>query len=124
MATKIAELLVEIGVDVKDAKKAEKELGAVDKKAKALGKSAGASSGKLKKMGAALKTMAKGAALAAAAVAGIGIALFKFVDAQTEGVDKTLKMSRALGIGVEEMQRLNFAFKQSGVSAAAGSRSN
>ena len=117
MATTIAELLVEIGVDVKNAKKAEADLKKVDTKTKSLGTSAGKSAGKLGKMGGALKTMAKGAAIAAAAVAGIGIAIFKFVDSQTAALDATIKMSRALGITVEEMQRLNFVAGQSGIAA-------
>jgi hypothetical protein len=122
MAQSIAELLVNVGVKVKDADKAQKDVAGLAKSTDKLGKSAGKSGGKLKKMGGALKTMAKGAAVAAAAVAGIGIALFKFVDAQTKALDSTAKMSRALGISAEEMQRLNFAFSQSGVSAGAGQK--
>lgn len=52
----------------------------------------------------------------AAAAAAVGI--FKFVDGQTAALDNTNKMAAALGIGVEEMQRLDFVAGQSGVSAS------
>jgi len=122
MAT-IAELLVKIGVKIEGDKKAEKGIDNVRAKTKKLGaqatKTKGSIAGLAKGLG---KTLAKGAAVAGAALAALAVASFKFVKSQAESLDAANKMAAALGISVEEMQRLNFAFQQSGVSAGAGQK--
>ncbi len=118
MATVIAELLVEIGVKVEDAEKAEKKISGLTDKTEDLGKKSKTTKGGLLKLGkAAAGGLAKGMALGAAAVLAAGAAIFAFVNAQTQAIDATLKLSGALGIGVEELQRLQFAAGQSGLDA-------
>lgn len=122
MAT-IAELLVKIGVKIEGDKKVEKGIDNVRKKTKKLGdqakKTKTSIGGLAKGLG---KTLAKGAAVAGAAIAALAVASFRFVKSQAESLDSANKMAAALGISVEEMQRLNFAFQQSGVSAGAGQK--
>jgi hypothetical protein len=59
-----------------------------------------------------------GIALAAGqALAGAAKGVFDFVVAQTEGVSSTSELATTLHIGVEELQRLQYAASQSGVSS-------
>ncbi len=136
MAT-IAELLVEIGVEVKDADKAQKKVDDVRKATQKLGGTAkretkeASSAFKrfgatvrdvtrrtvagIKKMGAALSKF-KGPIIAvgvAAVAAAVGI--FKFVDSQTAALDALNKLNAAIGTEIEDLQRLTFAASQSGV---------
>ena len=59
------------------------------------------------------KSVARGAAMAAAAVAGMGFALSK----QTEKIDKVAKTARKLGTTVSTLQELQYAAELTGVSA-------
>jgi len=138
MATTIAELLVSIGVEVKDAEKAEKKvkdvrqatekLGSTAKKETAEASSAfkkfgstvrdvaAKSKASIQKMGAALKA-AKGPILAAGVAAtAAAVGVFKFVDSHTASLDALNKLNAALGTEIEDLQRLTFAASQSGVS--------
>lgn len=117
MAT-IAELLTKIKVQVTGADKAEKELAGVAKETEEVGKKAGKSKRSIKEMAVGLgKTLAKGAAIAAAAIAAATVAIFKFVSEQTAAIDTTNKLAKALGLPVDELQRLQFAAERSGVEA-------
>lgn len=137
MATTIAELLVEIGVEVKDAEKAQKKVDDVRKATTKLGstakretKEAGAAFKRfgatvrrvseraragIKKLGAAFSKF-KGPILAAGAAAtAAAVGVFKFVDSQTAALDSLNKLNAALGTEIEDLQRLTFAASQSGV---------
>lgn len=112
MATEqtVAELLIDIGVDVDGAQEAAKEIGKVTE---AAGKTE-------KKGGLDLKKFAKDAgkafaAVGAAAVAAAG-AIFKLVDEVTSAGDEVAKAARVAGLGAEEFQRLAFAADRSGAS--------
>lgn len=106
----IAELLIEIGVDVEGANKAAKEIKGVTDSAEKTRKKGGAS----------LKKFAKGAGLAFAAVGAAaiaaGVAIFKLVDNVTAAGDEVAKAARAAGLASDEYQRLAFAADRSGAS--------
>lgn len=67
--------------------------------------------------------MALAAATAVAGVAreigGAAVATFKFVNEQTKAADEVFELSKKVGVGVEELQRLQYAAKMSGVSGEA-----
>lgn len=116
--TTIAELLVEIGVEVEDAKAAEAKINSLEKETKELGETAKKTDKETKSFAKGLGTnLAKGAAVAAAAIAAAAAAIFSFVNDTTAGIDATNKLATALGLPVEELQRLQFAAERSGVEA-------
>lgn len=137
MAT-IAELLVTIGVEVKDADKAQKKVDDVRKSTTKLGADAKRDTKKastafkkfgdtvrrvaarakvgIGKMVAALKKF-KGPIIAAGVAAiAAAVGIFKFVDSQTAALDSLNKLNAAIGTEIEDLQRLTFAASQSGVS--------
>jgi hypothetical protein len=59
------------------------------------------------------------AAAAGQAIAGVAAEAFRLMESQTASMDETMKLSRALGINVEELQRLQHAAGMSGVSTEA-----
>ena len=118
MSTTIAELLVEIGVSVEDADKASKTIEGLKDETKDLGKKADTADKKTRSFGKGLaKGLAVGAAAAAAAITAAASAIFNFVNETTAGIDATVKLGRALGVPVEELQKLQFAAERSGVAA-------
>jgi hypothetical protein len=140
MAT-LASLLISIGVKVDGALKSEQVVKKLQGTTKAMGRDAKEATdqaqtgfrrlgstirnmatrarasikGLIDRMGG-LKTIALGAV---AAISGAAIGVFHFVDSQTKAIDSTNKLSASLGIGIEELQRLQFAASQSGVSNEA-----
>ena len=132
MATTIAELLVEIGVSVEGAKKAEKQLEDLGKEGRDAGKSlqndlgGGADA-------AGIKAVALGNLVAQGVTALAGLALqaiktgaafaIDLVTGFAAAGDEIAKTSKQLGVGAESLQRLNFAAERSGVSAASLNRS-
>lgn len=137
MATTIAELLVEIGVEVKDAEKAQKKVDDVRKATRKMGGTAKRetkeASAAFKRFGATVRNVAakaragikklsaafskfKGPILATGAAAtAAAVGVFKFVDSQTAALDSLNKLNAALGTEIEDLQRLTFAASQSGV---------
>lgn len=116
--TTIAELLVEIGVEVEDAEKAEADIKALKDETKELGEGAKGATKDTKGLSDGLgKNLALGAAAAAAAIAAAAVAIFNFVNETTTAIDKTNKLATSLGLPIEELQRLEFAAGQSGVEA-------
>jgi hypothetical protein len=140
MAT-LAKLLVEVGIKVDGALKSEQSIKKLQTSAKRFGDQSGRSTAEaqrgFRRLGTAIRNMAtraranlsslvermgglKTIALGAgAAIAGAALGVFRFVDSQTKAIDETNKLSKSLGIGVEELQRLQFAASQSGVSSEA-----
>ena len=137
-AQTVAELLVEIGVKFEDAKKAEKAVEGLEEAVEDTGDEADKAGKKVGHFGKVVKqvadgirrdvkkkaqaswedlhkTIAKGAVAIAATVAAATGATVAFVQTQTAAVDATNKLSASIGIGVEELQRLEFAAGQSGV---------
>jgi len=131
----IATLLVNVGVKLDGALKVEQKIKRLRRTTKALGRDGAVATTRFgrafQRMSRVVRTAAararaavgrlwdriggaKGLALAGG-VAAAGI--YKLVDSQTAAMDRTNKLSRALGIGVEELQRLQFAASQSGVGA-------
>lgn len=112
----IAELLIEIGVDVEGANDAAKKIKGVTDSADKVEKKGGAK----------LKKFAKGAGVAFAAVGAAaiaaGAAIFKLVDNVTSAGDEIAKSARRAGLGAEEYQRLAFAAERSGASTEAVSK--
>ena len=137
MAETISELLVKIGVELEKAKEAAGEIeklteeteefgDTADKEtkrakrafgnlSKELGKSLGEIREDFEKSFGTVEGLAKNAQRGAVAVAGAAAGVFAFVDAQTQALDATNKMSASLGLGAESLQRLEFAASQSGV---------
>lgn len=112
----IAELLVEIGVEVEQAKEAEKKINDLREETDKLGDSADKSDKKTKSFASGLgKNLALGAAAAAAAIAAASAAIFSYVTETTAAIDATNKLATALGVPIEELQRLQFAAERSGV---------
>lgn len=107
MDSKIAGLLIDIGVDSDDATKAAKSVDT------ALGKTAATA----KKLGAVLKTLAKGFAVVGGAITAAAGAAFAFVDRLTQTGDEIGKTAAKLSTSTDELQRLRFAADRSGVSA-------
>lgn len=103
----IAELLVKIGVDGKDAAKAADGVGESLEKTKT---KAEVLRGGMKKLGKAFVVFA------AAAAAGV-TAVFGFVNSVAKVGDEIGKTAKKVGAGVEELQRLRFAADRSGASA-------
>lgn len=139
-AQTITELLVSIGVEVKDAEKAEKKVKAVKDKVEDVGEEAKETAAKTKLWGRVTKQVSDGikrdikegaerswkdlhktiagvvtAVAAAATAAAVGI--FTFVNSQTQAIDANNKLAASLGMSVEELQRLQFAASQSGLDA-------
>jgi hypothetical protein len=103
----IAELLVKIGVDSKEAETATKKIGS---KFDALKSKTSALSGGLKKAG-------KAFAIFGAAASAAAFGVFKFVDSVTKAGDNIGKEAKKIGVGTTELQRLRFAADRSGASA-------
>jgi len=103
----IAELLVKIGVDGKDAAKAADGVGDSLEKTKT---KAEVLRGGMKKLGKAFVVFAAAAAAGATAV-------FGFVNSVAKVGDEIGKTAKKVGAGVEELQRLRFAADRSGASA-------
>lgn len=103
----IAELLVKIGVDSKEAEDATKKLGS---KFDALKSKTAVLSGGLKKAG-------KAFAIFGAAASAAAFGVFKFVDSVTKAGDDIGKEAKKIGAGTTELQRLRFAADRSGASA-------
>lgn len=108
--TVIAELLIDIGVDIEGANEAAKKISKVTDEAQKAEK----------KGGSGLKNLAKDAGKAMAAIgvaaAAASVAIFKLVDGFTTAADQTAKAARTAGLGAEEYQRLAFAAERSGAS--------
>lgn len=144
MATTIAELLVEIGVKVEGAKKAEKELDEIGKEGKQAGKKTEEGAKKAKKGLDQLRAMAgrvrkalkkaqkAGAALGKgiSAIGGVGKVAFAAVAVAAAGLGKVLldttakldrigKESKKFGLSTDEFQLLEFAAGQSGTTIEA-----
>lgn len=106
-ALTVAELLIGLGVDSKQAEKSAEDLGKkLDKTEK-----------KGAKLGATLKTLGKGMAIFAGAVTVAAAGVFKLVDSMTSAADEVGKAAKQFGVGVVELQRLRFAADRSGASA-------
>ena len=111
----IAELLIEIGVDVKGADKAASKIEKVTKSAGKTKSKGGLSIKKFAKFAKVGFGAVGAAAIAAsAAILKLGKAVFSFVDETTKNLDRIGKESRKSGLGVEEFQRLGFAAERSG----------
>ncbi len=110
MASKItvAELLVDIGVDAKDANKATNKL---DKNLAKTVKTASA-------LGSGLASLGKKLAVFGAAVAAAATGVFAFVSNVATMGDEITKTAKKIGSGVEELQRLRFAADRSGADVA------
>lgn len=109
----IAELLIEIGVDVEGANEAAKKIKGVTDGSKDLEKKGGKSVKGFSKVFAVTAGDIAKAAIAA------GKAIFNFVDGITSAGDEIAKSARRAGIGAEEYQRLAFAADRSGASTEA-----
>lgn len=138
MGRTIAELLVEIGVSVDGAKKAEREINDVRRDVDRMGDTSQRATNKasrgFRQFGARVRATTKRVRASAAqlrkslggvvrvvaavtaAVTGGGAAVFRFVQAQTAAIDQNNKLAEATGLATEEFQRLNFAASQSGAS--------
>jgi|GEM_PF-6728053 len=124
MATTIAELLVEIGVSVDGAEKAEKQIAEIGDTAKESGRDVESKFGGAVDA-AGVKTVALGnilaggaQALARLAVQALQTAAAFAVDLVTgfaRAGDEIAKTSRQIGVGAEDLQRLRFAAERSGV---------
>lgn len=110
MSTTIASLLVKMGVQVEDAKKAEDELDKVKDAAKNVDEEGG---GGLRNFGV---TAGKAFAAAGAAALAASVAIFKLVDSVTSANDEIIKQAKVAGISTEAYQRLSFAAKISGTN--------
>lgn len=77
------------------------------------------SEGKMNRFKASMGKMVDAAKKAAAAIAAMTAAVGAWAIAAAKGADETLKMSKSLGLSVEELQRLQFAADQAGTSAGA-----
>lgn len=108
MAT-LASLLIKVGVTLDGALQVEDRL-------RGLKGAADGARGKLGAVGDGLKSLAAPAAAMAAAIGAAAAGVFKFVETQAGAVAALLDTAKAVGIGVEEYQRLEFAAVQSGVS--------
>lgn len=132
----IAELLVEIGVDATDAVVAAKKIDELKGKVEKTGDAAKGAEAKYKGfLGTLRQLFDEGSKKAeefvgkagkiggpAGVIAAIGVAataaavgVYKFVESQTKALDEADELSKKLGIGVEELQRLQHAAKMSGV---------
>lgn len=134
MAT-LASLLVRVGVRIDGALKVQSNVKKIEKSTKEMAREADRSSSKMSrafrsigdataKAGTKLNKFAKSmgglhkvAMAGAAALAGAATAVGGFVVRQTAAIDETNKLATALGLGVEELQRLQFAAGQSGLSS-------
>ena len=136
----IASLLINIGVKLDGEVKVKSELKRIRKSAKEMGrdgKVAATSFGRaFQKMGRGIRkaaAVARGAigrlvrkmgglrgiaTVGAAAVTGAALGIYKLVESQTAALDSTNKMATALGMSVEELQRLRFIAGQSGVATS------
>jgi hypothetical protein len=108
----VAELLVEVGVDAKQANAAADKLG---KKLEKTEKSA-------IKMGEGFKNLGKMLAGFAVAAVGAGTALFGFVNKATSAGDAIGKQAKQAGLGTTEFQKLGFAAERSGTNIDTMSR--
>lgn len=116
MSKEIAKFLVKIGVDVEGAEAAQKRVDEVKEETKELGDEAKKADSKVSTFSKGLREgLTKGAQIAAVAIAAAGAAIFKFVNDTTAAIDETNKLAAALGLPVEELQRLQFAAGQSGL---------
>lgn len=138
MAT-IASLLVNIGVRLDGALKVEQKIRRMKQDTRRLGDAGERGAGRFRRafnrlrvtvervgrrvearvrsMVSAMGGLPGVAAAGTAALGGLAVGTFKFVDAQTAALDKQNKLSASLGVGVEELQRLQFAASQSGLGA-------
>lgn len=133
MAT-IAKLLIELGMNVDGAAKVEQSIKSIQGEAEKLGSSgvanvdklnrafisasdsSGSLAGKLKgAVGSAMSGFTSLVMGVSAALVGAGFAGFKFLESQTKQLDQTNDLAFSLGINVEELQRLEYAAKQSGL---------
>lgn len=103
------------------AEAANRNMGTVRKAFRSIGRGARQAAdrirGAVKGMVARMGGLRNVALAGAAAIGALAAATFKFVDSQSAMMDQTNKTSQALGVGVEELQRLRFAASQSGVDA-------
>lgn len=137
MAT-LAKLLVEIGVKLDGELKVESKLKAMRTSAERLGAAGEKGTTRFRAALASLGNAAQGiagkvtssldsmvvsagglgavAAAAGAAFVAAGYGAFKFIDAQAEAIGAIEDMSVALGVDIEQLQRLQYAATQTGVS--------
>lgn len=114
----VAELLIDIGVNVDDAEKAQKKVEGLKKETEEAGNKADKAESRFAKWGKTLRSgFATAAKAAGAAVGAVAVALGGLVLKKTEAMDATNKLAASLGTGVEELQRLQFAASQSGLDA-------
>jgi hypothetical protein len=112
MADTLAELLVELNVPPEQIDHAIKRVNELKGEAKELGTEIDRTNAKWDGLKEGAVAVAGVAAAFAAAVAG----LFHFVESQTTAIAAMNDTAKAVGLGVEEYQRLRFAADQSGVS--------
>jgi hypothetical protein len=110
--TTVAELLIEVGLDAKDADAAAKKL---DKRLKDTKKSALDLKGGVMALGKAL------AGLATVAI-GAGVAMFGLVNKATQAGDAIGKGAKQAGLSTDEYQKLGFAAERSGTNIDTMSR--
>ena len=132
MATTIAELLVQIGVSVEGAKKAEEQIDGLKTSGKAAGQSLEKDLGGGAEV-AGVQTVALGNLVAQGVTALAGLALqaiktgaafaIDLVTGFAAAGDEIAKTSKQLGVGAQSLQRLTFAAERSGVSSASLQRS-
>lgn len=113
----IAELLVKLGVRLDGSVKADAQLRKLKKRAHEFGDQADTTAGKVRRLAAGVgRTLVRAAKVGVVAVGVYGAALGKLVAEKSAAIDATNKFSAALGINIEELQRLEFAAGQSGLS--------
>ena len=132
MATTIAELLVQIGVSVEGAKKAEEQIDGLKTSGQAAGQSLEKDLGGGAEV-AGVQTVALGNLVAQGVTALAGLALqaiktgaafaIDLVTGFAAAGDEIAKTSKQLGVGAQSLQRLTFAAERSGVSSASLQRS-
>jgi len=114
-AQTIAELLIEIGVEVDEAQEAAKKIQGVTDSADKAEKVGGSKLSKFAKgAGIAFAAVTTAAVAAAAAVVKTGKEIFSFVNETTANLDKVAKAAKQSGLGAEQFQRLSFAAERSG----------
>lgn len=114
MSTVIADLLVKIGVETKEAKSAAKNVESVQTATKKLEKEGGRALDNF--AGKFVITAGDIANAISSVIKGAVQGLWTFLDEGTDRLDKISKQSQQLGIGTEEFQRLGYAAELSGTS--------
>jgi hypothetical protein len=113
----VASLLVNLGIRADGTVDAKQKLAGLKREAASAGDAAEQSEGKFSKFASLVEKGVAGAMkVAATAIASATAALTALVLAKTDTMDKTLELSTAVGVEVEELIRLQHAAKMSGLS--------